>query len=421
MNTPLPPTLSARRQKLETVGLLLLFGTMYFVQGVAEPTEGLIAQPVRSLLRRWEYSTFAISTFSFLLALPWVFKPIYGLLTDFVPLCGTRRRSYLLLTTGVTVLGLLLLYTIPAARGQHTLLLLLLVAPTIGVAFGDVVVDGLMVEKGQPRGLTGRLQSVQWAAMYAATMLAGWLGGYLSHHNHQQLGFLLCAGATLITFFLAWFFVREERQVASAGALQTAARELGGAARTPAVGVAALFLLLWNFNPFSASVLENHMTRSLGMSEQFTGWTVVLLSAGAIAGSLAYGLYCRRVSLQGLFHGAVLAGILSTLAYWGLKDQMSASIISAIVGFTYMSGSLVQLDLAARACPASAAGTTFALLMGLSNLSLMLSALVGGYLYDSWSTEWGTTNAFNALVGFGAMTTSACWLLTPAIRRITAS
>ena len=30
--------------------------------------------------------------------------------------------------------------------------------------------DALMVEKGQPRGLTGRLQSVQWASMYAATI-----------------------------------------------------------------------------------------------------------------------------------------------------------------------------------------------------------------------------------------------------------
>jgi len=31
--------------------LLFVFGALYFVQGVAEPTEGLIAQPVRSLLR----------------------------------------------------------------------------------------------------------------------------------------------------------------------------------------------------------------------------------------------------------------------------------------------------------------------------------------------------------------------------------
>ncbi len=37
------PPLSRQR---ETLGLLLLFAVMYFVQGIAEPTEGLIAQPV---------------------------------------------------------------------------------------------------------------------------------------------------------------------------------------------------------------------------------------------------------------------------------------------------------------------------------------------------------------------------------------
>ena len=41
------------RRARGTVGLVLLFGTMYFVQGIAEPTEGLIAQPVRSLLASW--------------------------------------------------------------------------------------------------------------------------------------------------------------------------------------------------------------------------------------------------------------------------------------------------------------------------------------------------------------------------------
>ena len=30
-----------------------MFGAMYFIQGIGEPTEGLIAQPVRSLLAKW--------------------------------------------------------------------------------------------------------------------------------------------------------------------------------------------------------------------------------------------------------------------------------------------------------------------------------------------------------------------------------
>ena len=38
---------------------VLLFGMLYFVQGIVEPTEGLIAQPVRSLLKSWDHTATA--------------------------------------------------------------------------------------------------------------------------------------------------------------------------------------------------------------------------------------------------------------------------------------------------------------------------------------------------------------------------
>ena len=408
------PPASRRR---ETTGLVLLFGAMYFVQGVAEPTEGLIAQPVRSLLKSWGYSAAAIAGFAALLALPWSLKPLYGLLTDFIPLGGTRRRAYLLVTSGASVLGLAVLYVIDLPDGAYGLLLCLLLVPTVAVAFSDVVVDALMVEKGQPRGLTGMLQSVQWAAMYGGTILAGLVGGWLSQHGRQREGFLVCALTSCLTLLLTWFCVREARRPAPPRRFRSAAKELLAAVRTPAVLAAAAFLFLWSFNPFSTSVLYLYMTRQLGISEQFYGVTISLLSVGAIAGSLAYAAYCRRVRMAWLIHLAIAAGVLSTLAYCCVTGPISAAIISVLVGFTYLTGSMVQLDLAARACPVAAAGTTFALLMALSNLSLSLSTVLGGWLYDGWSSRWGETTAFQLLVASGALATSACWLLVPFLKR----
>jgi predicted MFS family arabinose efflux permease len=172
------------------------------------------------------------------------------------------------------------------------------------------------------------------------------------------------------------------------------------------VAAAAAFLFLWTFNPFSTSVLYVHMTRELGMSEQFYGVTVSLLSVGAILGSLAYGTYCRRVPLRWLIHTAIAAGALSTLAYCGMTGKASAA-----------AGSMVQFDLAARACPLAAAGTTFALLMALSNLSYSISTGIGGLLYDRWTESWGAPTSFNLLVAAGSLSTCACWLLVPLLNR----
>src|SRR5688500_9511052 len=137
----------------------------------------------------------AIGAFMGALSIPWLLKPLYGLLADFVPLRGTHRRSWLLLWTAATTLGLVLAWALPEA-GQVWLLWLLLLVPTVGIAFSDVVVDALMVETGKPLGLTGRLQSVQWACLYGASIGTGVFGGWLSSTGRQPLGFLICAGFT---------------------------------------------------------------------------------------------------------------------------------------------------------------------------------------------------------------------------------
>jgi len=400
-------------RRADTWRLGLLFGVIYFVQGIAEPSEGLIAQPVRSLLKEWDYSTARISLFAMLLSVPWWFKPLYGILSDFVPLAGYRRRSYLLLSATATITGLLYVSVAPLSPTSSVWLLGSLLVATVGVAFSDVVADALMVEQGQPRGLTGRLQSVQWACMHAASVIVGSLGGYLSAHGLQRLGFLICALTTLVTLILALFFVREEPRTKRGTSGRTMMRELKQAASRPEVLAVGGFLFLWNFNPFSTSVLYMYMTEELRFNEQFYGDTVSLMSLAMIAASVSYGFYCRRVSFPVLVHASIVLGILSTVAYWGMVDKTSAILISLLIGFTYMTANLIQFDFAARVCPMGSAATVFALLMALSNGGMSLSILVGGYLYDFGTEWWGARVSFNVLVLVGALATAACWLLMP--------
>ena len=407
----------ARPERRQAFGVATLFAAIYFIQGIGEPTEGLIAQPVRSLLANWGHSAGEIAAFSALLSIPWVLKPLYGLISDFVPIAGSHRRSYLLITSTVTSLGLAFVYINPPPPGSYHWLLMVLLLPTVGVAFSDVVVDALMVEKGQPWGMTGQLQSIQWAALYVATIVTGYVGGYLSQHGQQTAGFLICAVFTAGTAILAIFVVREAPRPMSAHATRAAWMALARTFRTPAVWAAAVFLFLWNFNPFSTSVLYMHMTRSMGLSEQFYGNTVSVLAVSAVAASIAYYFYCRRVRFDLLIHLSIATGVASTLAYWGLSGPVSAVWVTVLVGFTYMTGTLVQLDLAARSCPPDTAGTTFALLMAVSNLGYSLSAAFGGYLYDGWVELRGDVGAFDMLVGVGALSTSACWLVVPWLRR----
>jgi MFS family permease len=167
----------ARATARQTLGLSIILGTMYFVQGVGEPTEGLLSQPVKSILKSWSIRPGDIVLFTSLMVVPWCVKPLYGLLSDFVPLAGYRRKSYLAITSAVAAITYLALFFFPAPSGDWWRLLLAILIPTTAVAWSSVVVDALMVEWGQPLGITGRLQAVQWGAIWAATIIDGAWGG----------------------------------------------------------------------------------------------------------------------------------------------------------------------------------------------------------------------------------------------------
>ena len=189
-------------------GLGALFGLLYFVQGIVEPTEGLLSQPIKSLLRHWDYSAASAAWLMSALTLPWTIKPLYGLLTDFVPLAGSHRRSYLLLTTAAATIGMVAVYFMPLST-DATLLLILLLPAALAIAFSDVVVDALMVQTGQPQGLTGP------AAIHPMGL------DLRRHHPHRRDrrraqpvghaadGFLIAGVFCGVSFLAVCFLVRE--------------------------------------------------------------------------------------------------------------------------------------------------------------------------------------------------------------------
>jgi hypothetical protein len=397
----------------------LLFGALYFLQGIGDPTEGLLAQPVRSMLRSWGSDAGAIATFSALVAIPWAFKPAYGLITDFLPLFGTRRRGYLALAGGASAASLLGLAAFPPRPGATVALLGLLAVATAAVALADVAADALMIEQGQPLGLTGTLQSVQWGCLYAAGIVNGQVGGALSASHRETWSFWICGAGGLLVLALSLAIVREPAPAAgrakpgaTMAALATALRPGPGSI----LGVGA-FLFLWNFNPFSNAVLYVHLTGGLHLGEAAFGHVVTLTSVASIAASIAYGSICRRIPPRALVHLSIVLGIVSTLGYAAVVDERSVVPVALATGATYMIATLIQLDLAARACPPAVAGTVFASIMALENLGASASTWLGGLLYQSGLERWGPRLSFQVLVVVGSASTACCWLLVPLLPR----
>src|SRR5215472_19247400 len=77
--------------------LMLFFGIVYVVEGLGQ-TGGLIAQPLAYFLKEFHgWTPVQVTAFLTIFNLPWVIKPLYGAVSDFIPLFGYRRKSYLVL------------------------------------------------------------------------------------------------------------------------------------------------------------------------------------------------------------------------------------------------------------------------------------------------------------------------------------
>jgi len=387
--------------------LSLFFAAIYFVQGIAEPGAGIASQPIFFLLKDGlRLSAGETATFLAMVSVAWNIKPLYGLTSDFFPLFGYRRKSYLLLTTALAATGWFLLGSQTAFTYGATLVILVVCG--LGLAFSDVLCDAVMVETGKPLGMTGRFQAIQWGAINTASVLAGIGGGWLSQNVSYQRTFLLVSFFPLISLTATAVCVREARVRYDRQVVRQTAQAVRSAIGSRPLWVAAGFIFLWNFSPSFGVPLEYHLVDKLGFSKIFLGTLDSLGSAAAIVGAAIFGKICRRLPMRRLLNLSIAIGVISTLAYWGLVGPKSAIALTIGNGAISMVAALATYDLAARSCPDKAEGTFFAALMSIANLGTAGSAYVGGQVYD-WL-------GMKPLILVSAVTTAACWLIVPLIR-----
>src|SRR5580704_5298272 len=102
LSSPAPATPDDKRTIKR---LLVFFALVYIVEGVGQIV-GLISQPLNYYLKEaLGWTPVQVTAFITVFNLPWVIKPLYGLISDFVPLFGYRRKSYLIAANIAAIAG----------------------------------------------------------------------------------------------------------------------------------------------------------------------------------------------------------------------------------------------------------------------------------------------------------------------------
>mgnify|MGYP001791472369 FL=1 len=363
---------------------------VYFVQGIL----GLARLAVSFFLKDdLGLSPAEVAALTGLASLPWTIKPLFGFLSDGLPIGGYRRRPYLILSGLMGTAAWLALATVVHSAWLATTMILL---SSLSVAISDVIVDSLVVERARQESQVeaGTLQSLCWGASAIGGLLTAYVGGLLLEQTSTRIVFAVTATFPLIVSVVAWLIaeapIEEQANVAT---VWSQVKQLKAAFSQRIIWMPALFLFLWQSTPSADSAFFFFTTNDLGFEPEFLGRVRLVTSLAALLGIAIFQRFLKAVPFRTIFAwSTVLASLggMTTLILvthanrsLGIDDQWFSLGDSAVLTVMGQIAFMPVLVLSARLCPAGVEATLFALLMSIVNLAGLISHELGALL-----THW---------------------------------
>jgi MFS family permease len=391
--------------------LLLFFALVYLVEGVGQ-VGGLIAQPLTYYLKQGQgWSPLQVTAFLAIFNFPWIIKPVYGAFSDFVPLFGYRRKTYLIAANAVAI-GAFVWATQLTAPSD---LVWALQLTAYAMAISSTVCGAVLVENGQRLGESGRFVNQQWLWFNVAAMVAAIVGGQLAHRlspaGALHAAAAIVAVAPLAVLFGTVFLIDEKKARMDLPSLRARFAGLAAAFRKRELWLVAFFLFLYYFSPGLTTPLYYTMIDQLHFSQSYVGILGSIGAAGWVVGALLYGRLFDDFSTKRVLNLSIAFGTVATAAYLFLFNEASAAILSFASGFAAMLATVATVTLAADYCPPRSEGFTFAVMMSIINLATASADIVGSFLFERFFD-----NRLMPLVLVSAAFTAFAFVLVPLLK-----
>ncbi|TDH73190.1 hypothetical protein CCR75_003206 [Bremia lactucae] len=384
-----------RLQKTFGTSFLLLVSTVYVVQGFKSFSALAINYFFKENLQLQPTESQSLLT---VMMAPWGIKPLYGIISDSLPLFGYHRKSYMMLCSAMGTIATLIL-AIPDLVTTPFSAVLVLMLNSLSTAVIDVVIDARVVEMSRldPKYGANDLQSVSWVSM----SVGGVLGSILSGPATQKLGVrgvFFFAAAGPLTIFIFSIVMHEAKTTVNKRHWKTSARrqlkQLRGAIGTPVIYMCALWIFLSGaISPGYSQVTFYYVTDVLQFTPEFLGTVSAFGFIFLMVGTMLYNVCFKDMPFRRIFFIAQLSLAVVSLMdivlvtrtnlEWGIPDKAFVLGDAVIADVISRLKTMPVLVLCAKLCPKGIEGTLFALLMSISNFSSSVSEFWGA-LVCTW-------------------------------------
>ncbi len=367
--------------------------TVYFVQGIL----GLARLAVSFFLKdELLLSPAQVSAMLGIVSLPWIIKPVFGFVSDGLPIFGYRRRPYLILSGLLGAISWISLATVVHTAIAATLAIGL---SSLSVAVSDVIVDSLVVERArvESQADAGSLQSLCWGASALGGLITAYFSGLLLEHFTTRTVFLITASFPLLVSAIAWLIAETPMKKKSDDfahgddlSIKKQLKQLRQAITQKAIWLPTAFVFIWQATPTADSAFFFFTTNELHFQPEFLGRVRLVTSVAALVGVWIFQRFLKTVPFRVIFAWSTVMSaalgmtmlllVTHTNRAIGIDDHwfsLGDNLVLTVMGqIAYMP----VLVLSARLCPPGVEATLFALLMSVFNLAGLASYELGAGL-----------------------------------------
>lgn len=330
-------------------------------------------------------------------SIPWMVKPVWGLLTDVLPVAGYRRRPYFVLAG---IMGVIAMLVVSLHSKLHVIFALLaLMSGSASVAIADVTIDACVAENSliYPH-LAADMISLNGFCASVGGLIGFSISGFLVHAIGSQgaLGMLTIPSALVI---LAGMLIKDAH----------IPNFLYGQAHKKFVDASGKMLMTLKCPEVWRPCLYMYMSLALSVeiqegmfywytdpsagpsfSEGFIGFIFAIGSVGSLVGVILYQNILKDHSFRSLLFSSQLllslSGMLDLILVlrlnlkMGIPDYYFAVIDEGVSKMISRLKWMPLLVLSSKLCPPGIEGTFFALLMSIDNIGVMTGSWIGGLL-----------------------------------------
>ncbi|XP_068312376.1 probable folate-biopterin transporter 6 [Pyrus communis] len=350
--------------------------------------------------------------------IPWLMKPVWGLLTDVFPVRGYRRRPYFVLAG---VIGTVSALTVAFSGNLAAVVALTwLIGVTAGVAIADVTIDACIARNSiEIRSLASDLQSLCGFCSSAGALVGYSTSGFFVHHLGPQGALGLLAIPPIFLTVLG-FVIYEQRSTNLHSHRKKAVEDVGVAMsgmyktiKLPQVWKPSLYMYL--SLALSINTQEGNFywytdpSAGPAFSQEFVGMIYAVGAVASIVGVLIYHKTLKNYPFRNLVFFAQLLYAMSGLLdltfilRWnlalGIPDYFFVIMEECVFRIVTKIRWMPMIVLSTRLCPLGIEGTFFALLMCIDSLGSLSSKWGGGAVLHALSvTRTNFTNLWLALL-----------------------